>query len=159
MEMYKSEEVKEMLTAKIYPTDKRIPECRVIIRLTPKHLFISEDNYDGTFEDHYVIDFAQIDEIKIDTPYKTSIDYSSKSLDKRGAGESARWTDGLLGGLLAFGRKGKNPGRREQEVTGRKFLEIIYKENYEKTEHLYFDECNKSPEGLIRALKSLKERK
>ena len=56
METYKSEEVVEMLTAKIYPTDKRIPECRVIIRLTSRHLFISEDNYDGTFDDHYVID-------------------------------------------------------------------------------------------------------
>ena len=42
MEMYKSEEVKEMITARIYPTDKRIPECRVIIKLTPRHLFISE---------------------------------------------------------------------------------------------------------------------
>ncbi len=156
MKMYKSEEVKEMLTAKIYPTDKCIPDCRVVIRLTRNHLFISEDNFDGTFDDHYTIDFNQIDDIRIDAPYKTSIDYSGDSLDKKGGSESKHWTDGLMGGILAFGRKGKNPLRRQQEATMVKFLEIIYKENYEKTEHLYFDECNKSPEKLIKVFKELK---
>ncbi len=156
MEMYKTEGVVEMLTAKIYSTDKNIPDCRVIIRLTAGHLFISEDNFDGTFEDHYVIEFDQIDDIRIDAPYKTSIDYSAQSLDKTEK-QSKHWTDGLMGGMLAFGRKGKNPLRREQDATKVKFLEVIYKENYEKTEHLYFDECNKSPEKLIKEFKKLKE--
>ena len=53
MEKYKSEEVIESLTAKIYPTDKRVPECVCYIRLTSGHVFISEDNYDGTYEDTY----------------------------------------------------------------------------------------------------------
>jgi len=158
MEMYKSEEVKEMLTARIYPTDKRIPECRVIIRLTPRHLFISEDNYDGTFEDHYIIEFSQIDQIKIDTPFKTSIEYSGTSLDGKDSKKSSNWSDGLLGGLFSFGgRKGLGVMRREKQAAGRKYLEVVYKENYEKTEHLYFDECNKSPEKLIKEFKKLKE--
>ena len=159
METYKSEEVVEMLTAKIYPTDKRIPECRVIIRLTSRHLFISEDNYDGTFEDHYVIDFPQISEIKLDTPYKTSIDYSTKSLDKREQKTSSvepLWSEGLLGGMFTFGKKGQGALHRDKESTRRQFLEIIYKEDYERNEHLYFDECNKSPEKLIKAFKKLK---
>ena len=158
MEMYKSEEVKEMLTAKIYPTDKRIPECRVIIRLTPRHLFISEDNYDGTFEDHYIIEFSQIEQIKIDTPYKTSIDYSSTALDGKGSKAPSHWSDGLLGGLFSFeGRKGHSAQSRDKLAARRQFLEIVYKENYEKTEHLYFDECNKSPEKLIKVFNKLKE--
>ena len=39
MEMYKSEEVIDIVKARIYPTDNHIPECNVVIRLTSSHVF------------------------------------------------------------------------------------------------------------------------
>ncbi len=158
MEMYKGEEVIDIVKARIYPTDNRIPECNVVVRLTSSHVFISEDNFDGTFEDHYILDVAQVSEIKIDSPYKTSIGYSGNSLDAKPKKETKHWEDGLLGGLFSFeGRKGHPGLNRDKAITKTKFLEIVYKENYEKTEHLYFDECNKSPEKLIKEFRKLKE--
>ncbi len=158
MEMYKSEEVIDIVKARIYPTDNRIPECNVVIRLTSSHVFISEDNYDGTFEDHYILDIPQIKEIKIDSPYKTSIDYSGTSLDGKPAKETSHWAEGLLGGMfLTWGKKGNQGLHRDKLITKRKFLEIVYMEKFEKAEHLYFDQCNKSPESLIKAFNKLKE--
>ena len=158
MEMYKSEEVLDTVKARIYPTDNRIPECNVVIRLTSSHVFISEDNYDGTFEDHYILDVPQIKEIKIDSPYKTSIGYSGTSLDGKADKGKTHWMDGFMGGLFSFeGTKGHRGLHKDKAITKSKFLEIVYRENYEKIEHLYFDQCNKSPESLIKAFNKMKE--
>ena len=158
MEIYRSEEVIESLTAKIHPTDNRIPECQCCIRLTSEHVFISEDNFDGTYEDHYILDVAQIDEIKLSEPYKTSIGFTGASLDKNAGKKPFDWTEELLGGWLSGSRKGHGAFNPNKEAASRKYLEIIYRENYEKTEHLYFSECSSSPSTLINAFAGLKKR-
>ena len=156
MEIYKSEEVMESLNARIHPTDKRVPECRCYIRLTSGHVFISEDNYDGTYEDHYILDVAQIDEIKISEPYKTSIGYTSASLDTNTGKKSVDLRTGHLGELFSGSEKRHGAMHPDKEAASRKFFEIIYRENYGKTEHLYFDECNGAPSAFINAFAKLK---
>ncbi|MCR5355989.1 MAG: hypothetical protein K6E63_01155 [Lachnospiraceae bacterium] len=157
MEIYKSEEVIESLNARIHPTDKRVPECRCYIRLTPGHVFISEDNYDGTFEDHYILDVAQIDEIKISEPYKTSVGYTSTSLDKNGGKKPADRRTGRLSEMFSGREKRHGAFHPDKEAASRRFLEIIYRGNYEKTEHLYFDDCSGVPSGFINAFAKLKK--
>ena len=159
MEKYKSEEVIESLTAKIYPTDKRVPECVCYIRLTSGHVFISEDNYDGTYEDHYILDVSQVDEIKLSEPYKTSIGFSSTSLDKNAGKKPTDWRDGLFGIMFSGKKKGHGALDPDKEAASKKFLEIIYREDYEKTEHLYFAELNSTPSLLIKAFAKLKSEK
>ena len=143
METYKSEEVIESLVARIHPTDNSVPECRCYIRLTSRHVFISEDNYDGTYEDHYVLDVSQIDEIKISEPYETSMGFTSTSLDKNGVKKSS------------VSRKRHGALNSNAEAALKKFLEIIYRGNNGKTEHLYFDECSSDPSLLINAFATL----
>ena len=155
MENYRSEEVIASLNARIHPTDKRVPECRCYIRLTSDHVFVSEDNYDGTYEDHYILDVAQVDEIKISEPYSTSIGYISASLDKNAGRKSDRGL-GRLAEMLSGGKKGHGALHPDKEAASKKFLEIIYRENSEKTEHLYFDECSDAPSVFVNAFAGLK---
>ena len=103
METYKSEEVIELLDARIHPTDNTVPECKCYIRLTANHVFISEDNFDGTYDDHYILDIAQIDEIKISEPYKTSIGYTSTSLDKNAGKKPADQKGDVSGNCFPAG--------------------------------------------------------
>jgi hypothetical protein len=156
MEIYKSEEVIESLSARIHPTDNRVPECRCYIRLTTGHIFISEDNYDGTYEDHYILDVAQIDDIKISEPYKTSIGFTSDSLDKNAGKKSVDRRTGRLGEMFSGSNKRHGAFHPDIEAASRKFLEIIYRENYEKTECLYFDDCSGVPSVFINAFVKLK---
>ena len=157
MDIYKSEEVIESLNAKIHPTDKRVPECRCYIRLTSGHVFISEDNYDGTYEDHYILDVAQIEEIKISEPYKTAIGYISASLDKNTGEKCVDSKMGRFGEKFSGSEKRHGALHPAKEAASRKFFEIIYRENYEKTEHLYFDECSGAPSKFIAAFAKLKK--
>ena len=156
METYKSEEVIELLDARIHPTDNTVPECKCYIRLTANHVFISEDNFDGTYDDHYILDIAQIDEIRISEPYKTSIEYTSSSLEKNPGKKFYEWSGGRIGGMLSGGKKRHGALNPDKEAASKKFLEIIYRKNYEKTEHLYFDEYSSSPSSLINAFNKLK---
>jgi len=69
MDTYKTENVVAEITAKIHPADKNIPDCRCNLVLTERHLFVLEDNYGGTFEEHYVIDIRFIEDILVSTPF------------------------------------------------------------------------------------------
>lgn len=151
MDMYRSEEVIESLNARLHPTDKRVPECGCYIILTSGHVFISEDNYDGTYEDHYILDLAQIDEIKISEPYKTSIGYTGVSLDKKAGVKSVDRRTGHIRDIFFGSKKRHGALDPAEEAASRKFLEIIYRGDHERKEHLFFDECNGDPANFINA--------
>ncbi|MCR5799773.1 MAG: hypothetical protein K6G69_06835 [Lachnospiraceae bacterium] len=124
MDTYKTENVVEQITAKIHPSDKNIPDCRCYLVLTERHLFVMEDNYDGSFEEHYVIDIKFIDDITMSTPSNP---------------------------LATSGRL--NRFRRPK-----KFLEVIYNDDNYVKQHLFFDEWDKLPKGLISGFQKIKNR-
>ncbi|MBO4908441.1 MAG: hypothetical protein J5476_04075 [Lachnospiraceae bacterium] len=140
MEMYKSEEVIASITARLHPTDNLVPECTCLIRVTPMHVFVSEDNYDGTYDDHYIIERSWIREIKISNPYKKSNGLDEAPI-RRGKG---RWARKRGFGWL--------PGKKDGDPAA-KFLEIIFLNQKGEDEHIYFDECTGNPETIIKAVR------
>ena len=156
MSTYNNEEVLASIEAQIHPTDNRIPDCRCVIRLTSMHVYVSEDNFDGTFTDYYVLDNMKIDEILIDTPYATSVKLSETHGESDGFG-TLKWSvsNSLIGKLLSR-RKGGTVNSTQGNKEARKYLKIVYRDENAKIEHLYFDECNKNPASFIKVFKSMR---
>ena len=156
METYKGEEVIESLEARLYPTDNRVPECSCVVRLTSMHIFVSEDNYDGTFDDHYVLDLKMIEEVKIGKPFETSIGAVYKSDPKHGLFARSRRRKNRRGGSLYGPASDKVIYGEEFVDPNAKVLEIVYHDDNWNTQHIYFDECKKSPKAMIKAYNDLK---
>ena len=156
MSTYNGEEVLASIEAQIHPTDNRVPDCRCVIRLTSMHVYVSEDNFDGTFTDYYVLDNMKIDEMLIDTPYATSVKLS-ETHGERGTVGNLKWSvnHALIGKLLSL-RKGGTINSTQGNKEQRKYLKIVYRDETGKIEHLYFDECSKNPASFIKAFKSMR---
>jgi hypothetical protein len=156
MATYKDEEVLTFIEAQIHPIDNSVPDCRCVIRLTSMHVYVSEDNFDGTFTDHYVFDNMKIDEILIDTPYATSVKLSETHGESDGFG-TLKWSvsNSLIGKLLSR-RKGGTVNSTQGNKEARKYLKIVYRDENGKIEHLYFDECSKNPASFIKVFESMR---
>ena len=156
MATYKDEEVLASIEAQIHPMDNSVPDCRCVIRLTSMHVYVSEDNFDGTFTDHYVLDNMKIDEILIDTPYATSVKLSETHGESDGFG-TLKWSvsNSLIGKLLSR-RKGGTINSTQGNKEARKYLKIVYHDETGKKENLYFDECSKNPASFIKVFESMR---
>lgn len=69
---YKGAEVKAKLEGKICSYDKSVPDSICAIYLTDMNIFVSEDNYDGTFTDHYVFPISGVADILMEKITKDS---------------------------------------------------------------------------------------
>lgn len=69
---YIGEEVKAKLEGKICSYDKSVPDCLCAIYLTDNHIFVSEDNFDGTYEDHYVFPLSNVTDVLMEQPANVS---------------------------------------------------------------------------------------
>ena len=126
LDTYKGEKLLSCMSARIHPADKNIPDCKCILVLSERHLFVIEDNYDGTYTDHYNINIRQIEDVRISVPDKTE-----KTHDVY-----------FLGRLFKVNKPDK-------------YLEVIYKdENFEK-QHLFFNEWDDFPGKFVNAFKKV----
>ena len=141
LDTYKSEKIEFCMSARIHPTDNSIPDCVCIIALSGQHLFVIEDNYDGTYTDHFIIERKHIDDVLISVPDKNEKKPepgSAADLRKKKDFESAvRKTPWLL---LGF----KRP---------KEFIEVIYNDNDLVKQHLYLDECDRNMKEFVKAFK------
>ena len=153
MDTYKTENVVAEISAKIHPTDKNIPDCRCNLVLTERHLFVLEDNFDGSFEEHYVLDIKFIDDIVISKPYNTdnTPKPGSAAFYNREAPKHEQFYDPNSRSYPFAAR-----GRRHRFFRPKKFLEVIYNDDNYVKQHLYFDEWDKLPKGFICKFQKLK---
>ena len=155
--MYHDEKIEATLRARIHPTDKRVPECVCRITLTSGHLYVSEDNFDGTFEDHYILDFVKIEDILISNPYAKSVTPEEEGpslLGKNGFDSPIR--GGLIFKLLEGKKEKLNYNGKTVGNPRAKYLEIIYTDDATgKREHLYFNDWATSPKAFIKRFKEV----
>ncbi len=149
MELEIKEPVELIYHARVYPADKQYGEFDCAIMLTDKHLFVTEDNDDGSFVIRYMFDFEHVLEVKISRPFATSDDY----MDCAGSsGERKKYDSTLRGGLLyrLFGLRpvGSSGGKKGRAKD--KYLEVVYLDISGKKEHLYFNNFDKMPRELVK---------
>ena len=153
MDTYKTENVVAEITAKIHPADKNIPDCRCNLVLTERHLFVLEDNFNGTFEEHYVIDIMFIDDITVSTPFNTDSTPKAGSAAFYNREASKREQFRESGSVITPFTSG---GRLRRFARPKKYLEVIYNDDNYVKQHLFFDEWDKLPKGFICRFQKLK---
>ncbi len=60
---YRGQKVEARLSAKLVPPDKNYPDCVCELVLAEQHLYILEDNFDGSYETHFEFVLKEIDDI------------------------------------------------------------------------------------------------
>lgn len=75
---YKGEKIITQLSAKLLPPSNQYPDCICLLVLTDRHLYVLEDNFDGTYEIHFEFVLRKIDGIEIETWEKISTGKDSR---------------------------------------------------------------------------------
>ncbi len=138
MNDYMKDNILISIKARIHPVDKTIPDCICTLALSERHLYVVEDNYDGTYTEHYDIDVRYIEDIRISTPNMTEKEPEP--------GSAAALNKQTSEGLFILGRFFKSKGPK-------KYLEVIYKDDEFEIQHLFFDECDIKPQSFIEVFK------
>ena len=64
MHLYRDEPVLGTLACRLVPPDKHYPDCQCKVILTELNLYVLEDNYDGTYIEHFTIPIGDVLHIK-----------------------------------------------------------------------------------------------
>lgn len=145
MDEYKGEKVIEKLKARLVPPNSNYPDCMCEILLTGQHLYVLEDNFDGTYETHFAFPVRQI--IKMETEEIAKLSGKPEEEDK--AVSIAASLMGLLGGRAAAG------GRWKEKKTSAYFT-ITCHNGMGETERIYFTELQYSSKALRKAFAAVK---
>ena len=143
MKLYNTEKVLDNISARIRPIDKNIPDCICMLVLTEEHFYVIEDNYDGSYTEHYVIDVSLIKDIRLGIPEKNE--------SKPAPGSAADLEKGREARIFRL----KAPGRLRGVAIPEKYLEIIYNDENNLKQHLYFDECDDQVKRFINSFKKI----
>lgn len=133
---YREEEVKAKLEGKLCSYDKSVPDCVCAIYLTESHIFVSENNYDGTYKDHYVFPLSCVKDVLMEQPYKKSISDKNHDGFRSAPFQSSRAERGIINRLLDTFHKDE-------------YFTIVINNSDGKTDKLYFILTSKGQDKFI----------
>lgn len=146
---YRGEKVVATLSGKLCSYEKEVPDCICIIKLTEGHIFVSEDNYDGTFTDHYSYSLSEVVDVLMKQPYKTSM-VSADTTNWRPFGWGIRILIDRLTGRNSI--DSYNQGSKEKD----QYFTIIIKNELGNHKELYFALNSYGKKEFIKEFKKLK---
>lgn len=148
MDTYLDEYVLAHLECRLVPPDIRYPDCRCVARLTESRLYISEDNFDGTYIDHIIIPILDVLCIE-----RLALVFS-KAGEEQITIEPQGWRRIVyhLFGPIVTARR--NPASVQ---SAREYVRVLYRTADGKEAFLYLSEAG-SPRRLSRELQKHRER-
>ncbi len=132
---YHGETVLASVHAKLISYDENIPDCMCNVYLTDGHIFVLEDNYDGTYTDHVILDKTSVRDVLIEDPYRKSFN------DNDG-----HRTFNLLQILFS-------DNVAAQKAPKQKYFTIKYTDQKGSKETLYFDVRNHAAKKFVKLYK------
>ena len=163
MNTYLNETVIDCLHGRLVPPDNRYPDCLCALILTESHLYVAEDNYDGTYTNHFAFPILDVQRIE------RWAQVLSKTGEETVAVEPKGWRRVLyrLNGPLARARRDlagqrmaeRNPmaGHSGSTKSAREYVRVFYRTADGGETSLYFSEAG-DPRLLSRELEKFKER-
>ncbi|GFI03632.1 hypothetical protein AALA79_06045 [Lachnospiraceae bacterium 64-25] len=140
---YRGEKIVTQLSAKLLPPDLHYPDCICLLVLTDRHLYVLEDNFDGTYEMHFEFVLSRIDGIEIETWEQISTGKDSKENLPVFAAILTYWCSVMFS--VPIGK----PNRAVKE----KYIVIKYHTEQGKKEKIYFH----LPDGAKPFIKSFEK--
>ncbi len=145
-EEYRGQEVVAQVDTRLVPPNNNYPDCECSLVLTKQHLYVLEDNYDGTFETHFDFVLKEIDDIEV----KTETSYI-----QTGGGESTGTY--LLSAVLGFfGGIVSLPGGRREKNVRKTFFVLYYHTEQGRKDFIYFHKPASGTRKFIRAFHKCK---
>ncbi len=144
--LYAGEQVIAKMEARILPYDKAVPDCVCSLVATKRFLAVLEDNFDGTYEEHYKIYVSNILSFGC---------YKSEGEDETLQETESVWAivgfciSALVGDVSILVN---HENQNERHSSNVKYLKLAYKTYDEKHEALYFDTMNKNPNKILKAI-------
>lgn len=140
---YRDAEVRARLEGKLCSYDKSVPDCVCAIYLTESHIFVSENNYDGTYKDHYAFPLSCVKDVFMENPNAQSISNKNHDDFRRIPFQSSRASKGLVSRIMdAFHKE--------------EYFTIVSKNNDGNTEKTYFVLVSGSKDKFISEFKIYK---
>lgn len=155
---YHNETVLATIDGRIHPfDDKSIPDAICSIVITEKMLYVAEDNYDGTYTDHYTISMDKVENIAVERPFEKSTGqtgpryagYQDRPLNLNYGLPLHGFVDAIFDKFDPF--LADKPGNEKA-----KYLVIHYIDKNEKNSVIYINECNRSAKKFVKEWNSLK---
>ena len=141
IEEYKGEKVLTDLTARLMPPNDNYPDCMCELLLTKQHLYVLEDNFDGTFAEHFIFPVSQIQKLE------------EKTFEKTTAGRTGITV--FLLALLSFG--GALVSASRKNMSSDSLLTITYTDGMGGSKGLCFHELESRATVMESIFKQLKE--
>ena len=141
IEEYKGEKVLTDLTARLMPPNDSYPDCMCELLLTKQHLYVLEDNFDGTYAEHFIFPVSQIQRLE------------EKTFEKTTAGRTG--ITAFLLALLSFG--GALVSASRKNMSSDSLLTITYTDGTGGSKGLCFHELESRATVMESVFKQLKE--
>ena len=138
---YKGEKVISQLTARLIPPNDNYEDCRCELLLTQNHLYVLEDNFNGTWAEHFVFPLSQLTKIEQQVQTGNNANAAKKS------SIVATLSYLFLGGAVVSG----GGASRKQ------FLHVSFQNMNGKEDTIFFEDLESSAIPFEKAFIQLKE--
>lgn len=142
---YRGQKIIAGLTARLMPPNHNYPDCICTLVLTNQHLYVLEDNFDGTYEVHFEFVLREIDSIEIETWEQAS--------GLRGNGVSLPTFATIL--VYWFSVMFSLPCGEQKRVVKKKYVTLNYHTEQGKKEKIFFQMLD-SAKGFKKAFDKTK---
>lgn len=144
---YRGQEVIATVETRLLPPDHNYPDCECMLVLTRQHLYVLEDNFDGTYDTHFEFVLREVDDIVIQK--ETSTVYADGGT---GSLLTEVFTEvvGFLSGMIMI------PRAKESRVK-RKYIVIRYHDMQGEKREIYFTQCPPKAESFVKSFHKAKD--
>lgn len=145
---YRGQKVMDTFCGRMIPPNDNYPDCECLVVLTTQHLYVLEDNYDGTYETHFEFVLSQIDDIKI---VQEKNDQYSDHQAVSAASVVVTEVVCALAGLIAV------PGGNQKRAVKKKFFVISYHDIQGEKRNIYFEMERSGAKGFVKTFHKMRE--
>lgn len=145
---YRGQKIVNTYGGRLIPPNDNYPDCECLIVLTKQHLYVLEDNYDGTYETHFEFVLSEIDDVKVEQEEK---DQYSGNQGVSMATVIATEVVCALAGLIAV------PGGKQRRMIKKKYFVISYHDVQGEKNKLYFEIDRAGAKDFVKAFHKMKE--
>ncbi len=144
---YRGQKIMNTFSGRLIPPNDNYPDCECLIVLTEQHLYVLEDNYDGTYETHFEFVLGEVDDVKIVQEKK---DQYSGNQSVSAASVVVTGVICALAGLIAV------PGGNQKRTIKKKFFVISYHDVQGENRNIYFEMERAGGKGFVQTFHKLK---
>lgn len=145
---YRGQKIMDTFSGRMIPPNDNYPDCECLVMLTAQHLYVLEDNYDGTYETHFEFVLSEVDDVKI---VQEKNDQYSGNQTVSAASVVATGVICALAGLITV------PGGNQKRTVKKKFFVINYHDVQGEKRNIYFEMDRAGGKGFVKTFHKLKE--